>query len=119
MKGKNLQPRTLYPARLSFRFDREIKSITDKQKLREFSTPNQLYNKAKGTSLSGKEKVTTRNKKNYKWESSPVKANIKVGNHPHTNMISKPVIIRGQEYKCRIFEMHLKLRDQQLKRKNV
>ena len=38
MKGKNLQPRKLYPARLSFRFDGEIKSFTDKQKLREFST---------------------------------------------------------------------------------
>ena len=38
MKGKNLQPRLLCPARISFRFDREIKSFTDKQKLREFST---------------------------------------------------------------------------------
>ena len=38
MKGKNLQPRLLYPARVSFRFNREIKSFTDKQKLREFST---------------------------------------------------------------------------------
>ena len=38
MKGRNLQPRLLYPARISFRFDREIKTITDKQKLREFST---------------------------------------------------------------------------------
>ena len=38
MKGKNLQPRILYPARFSFRFDGEIKSFTDKQKLREFST---------------------------------------------------------------------------------
>ena len=37
MKGKNLQPRLLYPARISFTFDREIKSFTDKQKLREFS----------------------------------------------------------------------------------
>ena len=27
MKGKNLQPRILYPARLSFVFDREIKSL--------------------------------------------------------------------------------------------
>ena len=32
VKGKNLQPR------LSFRFDGEIKSFTDKQKLREFIT---------------------------------------------------------------------------------
>ena len=38
MKGKNLQPRVLYRARISFRFSREIKSFTDKQKLREFST---------------------------------------------------------------------------------
>ena len=38
MKGKNLQPRLLYPTRISFRFNGEIKSITDKQKLREFST---------------------------------------------------------------------------------
>lgn len=37
MKGKNLQPRILYPARLSFRFEGEIKTFTDKQKLREFS----------------------------------------------------------------------------------
>ena len=27
MKGKNLQPRLLYPARISFRFDREIKQL--------------------------------------------------------------------------------------------
>ena len=38
IEGKNIQPRLLYPARISFRFDREIKSFTDKQKLREFST---------------------------------------------------------------------------------
>ena len=45
MKRKNLQPRLLYPARISFRFDGEIKSFKDKQKLRAFSTTNQLYNK--------------------------------------------------------------------------
>jgi len=38
MNRKNLQPRILYPARLSFRLYREIKSSPDKQKLREFST---------------------------------------------------------------------------------
>ena len=36
MKGKNLQPRLLYTARISFRFDGEIKTFTDKHKLREF-----------------------------------------------------------------------------------
>ena len=38
MKGKKLQQRLLYPARISFRFNREIKSFTDKQKLEEFRT---------------------------------------------------------------------------------
>ena len=38
MKEKNLQPTYLYPARISFRYEGEIKCFTDKQKLRELST---------------------------------------------------------------------------------
>ena len=38
MKGKNPQARLLYPATMSSRFEGEIKSFTDKEKLREFST---------------------------------------------------------------------------------
>ena len=38
IKVKNLQPRLLYPARISFRFEGEIKGFTDKQKLQDFST---------------------------------------------------------------------------------
>ena len=38
MKGKNLQPRLLYPARISFKYEGVIKSFSDKQKLREFCT---------------------------------------------------------------------------------
>ena len=38
MKENNLQHRLLYPARISFKYEGEIKSFTDKQKLREFST---------------------------------------------------------------------------------
>ena len=34
LKGKNLQPRILYPARLSFRIKGEIKNFSDKQKLK-------------------------------------------------------------------------------------
>ena len=45
MKRKNLEPRILYPARLSFRFDGEIKSFPDKQKLREFSTTKPVLQK--------------------------------------------------------------------------
>ena len=41
MKGKKLQQRVLHQARLSFRFDGEIKSFPDKQKLREFNNTKQ------------------------------------------------------------------------------
>ena len=36
-KGKNLQPRLLYLARISFKINEEIKSFSEKQKSREFS----------------------------------------------------------------------------------
>ena len=38
LKGKNTQPRLLYPVRISFKIDGETKSFSYKQKLREFST---------------------------------------------------------------------------------
>ena len=38
MKENNVQPRLLYPARISFKYEGEIKSFSDKQKLREFCT---------------------------------------------------------------------------------
>ena len=38
LKRKKLQPRLLYLGRISFKVDGEIKSFSDKQKLREFST---------------------------------------------------------------------------------
>ena len=37
LKGKNLQPTLLYPARISIKIDGEIKIFSDEQKLREFS----------------------------------------------------------------------------------
>ena len=44
MKENNLQPRLLYPARISLKYEGEFKGFTDKQKLRELP-PNQLFNK--------------------------------------------------------------------------
>ena len=38
IKEKNLQPRLLYLVKILFRYEGEIKSFMDKQKLREFST---------------------------------------------------------------------------------
>ena len=43
MKENNLQPRLLYPARISFKYEGEMKSFTDKQKLREFSTTKPAF----------------------------------------------------------------------------
>ena len=45
LKGENLQPRLLYPTRISFKISGEIKSFTDKQKLRELSNTKPAYNK--------------------------------------------------------------------------
>ena len=62
MKGKNLQSRILYPARLLFRFDGETENFPDKQKLREFSTS--FITNAKGTSLGRKHKRRKRSTEN-------------------------------------------------------
>ena len=47
MKENNLQPRLLYPARISFGYEGEFKSFTDKEKLREFSTskPGRIFSR--------------------------------------------------------------------------
>ena len=39
LKGKNLQPRILYPSRISFKIDGEIKKFSNKQKLKEYMKP--------------------------------------------------------------------------------
>ena len=63
-KGENLQPRLLYQAKISFKIDGEIKSSTDKQKLRDFSTTKPaLQQMLKGTYIVKKYK---RRKKIYK-----------------------------------------------------
>ena len=38
LNEKNMQPRILYSARLSFRIEGEIKSFQDRQKLKEYVT---------------------------------------------------------------------------------
>lgn len=65
MKGKKtLLPRILHPAKLSFRFDQEIKSSIDMQKAKRIQHHQTSFTtNARGTSLGEKEKATTRNKK--------------------------------------------------------
>ena len=48
-KSRDLQPRLLYPAKLSFRIEGQIKSFPDKKTLREFMiTKPLLYEMLKG-----------------------------------------------------------------------
>ena len=68
VKGKNLQPRLLYSARISFKIDGGLKSFSDKQKLREFSTTKPaLQQMLKGLIQSrntGEEKISTKSTPN-------------------------------------------------------
>ena len=49
MKGKDLHPRLLYPTKLSFRMEGQIKCFSDKVKLKEFIiTKPLLYEMLKG-----------------------------------------------------------------------
>ena len=51
MKSRDLQPRLLYPAKLSFRIERQIKCFPHKKKLKEFIiTKALLYEMLKGLS---------------------------------------------------------------------
>ena len=73
LKEKNLQQRLLYLARISFKIDGEIKSFSDKQKLREFSTAKPaLQQMLKGLIQSrykGRKRSTKSNPKQLrKWQ---------------------------------------------------
>ena len=48
MKGKDLHPRLLYSAKLSFRMEGQIKCFPDKVKLKELITQPLLYEMLKG-----------------------------------------------------------------------
>ena len=45
MKSRDLQPRLLYPAKLSFRLRGQIKSFPDKKTLKSSSSPSHYYMK--------------------------------------------------------------------------
>ena len=48
MKGKDVHPRLPYPAKLSFRMERQIKCFPDKVKLKEFIITKPLYKMLRG-----------------------------------------------------------------------
>ena len=62
MRSKDLQPGLLYPAKLSFRMEGQIKCFSDKVRLKQFIiTKSLLYEILKG--LSKKKKIKTMNSK--------------------------------------------------------
>ena len=117
MKGKNLQPRLLYLARLSFRFEGEIKSFTDKQKVRELSNTKPALQQILKELLQAEKKRPQQETERPQVTRLPSKGifTVKIRDHPHTIMPPKSEILRRGGYKCRTLEMHLQLRNQQLK----
>ena len=113
MKRKNLQSRTLYSVRLSFRFDGEIKIFqTGRIQHHQIS----FAKHAKGNSLSRREKGHYQKQEKLRMEKFISKGKHGKGTKSSTqNLISKPAILRREEYKHRILEMHWKLKDQKLK----
>ena len=116
IKEKNLPPRTPSKALIQAltQIREEIKSVTDKRIQHHqisFTT------KAKGTSLDWEKKrpQLERRKSQMGTLTSKGKCTVKVGNHPHTNTTSKSASMRIGKHKCKKWETHLKLRDQQLK----
>ena len=68
-----MQPRLLYPERISFKIDGEIKSFSDKQKLREFSTTKpalqQMLNRLKQSRNTREGKRSTKSTQTIKkWQ---------------------------------------------------
>ena len=94
MKGRNLKPRILYTARLSFKFDR-VKSFSYKQKLREYRTSKTDLQLLKELLYAEKKEsqLETRKLQMRKFTGEG-KHNINVGNHPLTNMLSKLACVR-------------------------
>ena len=72
VRGKNLQPRLLYPTRLSFRFDGEIQIFPGKQVKRIQYHQTSFTTNATGNSLGRKHKrrkrpTENKHKKLRKW----------------------------------------------------
>ena len=93
MKGKDLHPRLLYPAKLSFRMEGKIKCFSDKVKLKEFIITKPLlhemlkevYKKKKMKTMNIKKATnsqlsTTESKKQTK-QTSRIGQNYRYGEH--------------------------------------
>uniref|UniRef100_A0A8C6EP35 L1 transposable element RRM domain-containing protein n=1 Tax=Marmota marmota marmota TaxID=9994 RepID=A0A8C6EP35_MARMA len=66
LKDNGCQPRILYPAKLSFRYDNEIKIFHDKQKLKEFAARKPALQSILSKTLH--EEEMKNNNQNHQWE---------------------------------------------------
>ena len=118
LKGKNLQPRSQYPARISFKIDGELKNFSDKQKLREFSATKPALTNVKGTYIVRKYKRRKRSTK-----STPIKKmalgtyisiitlNVNGLNAPTKRHRLAEWIQKQDPYICRLQETHFRPQD--------
>ena len=63
MKSRDLQPRLLYPTKISFKFEGQIKSFPDKKKLKEFIITKPLLYEMLRELFKKKKKIKTMNNK--------------------------------------------------------
>ena len=70
LKGDNLQSKLLYLARISLKIDGDVKSCSDKQKVREYTTTNPVLQHVKGTYVV---KKYNRGKNIYKFNPKQVR----------------------------------------------
>ena len=91
MKGKNLQQRLYYPARLSFRLEGKINTFTNKQKLREFSNTKPALQQILKELLQREKKRPQQETKIPQMTRLISKGiyTVKIETHPHTNMLPK------------------------------
>ena len=61
MRSRDLQPRLLYPTKMSFRMEGQMNSFPDKKKLKDSSLPNHYYMKCKRDLFKKKKKIKTMN----------------------------------------------------------
>ena len=94
MKEKDLQPRTPNNALIQIQQKNQKLYRQGKAKRIQHHQTNFATN-TKGTSLGGKEKATTTNKYiQMRKLTGKGKHTVKVGNHLHTNILSKPAMVR-------------------------
>ena len=70
LKEKNLQPRILYSAKLSFRIEGKIKNFSDKQKLKEYSsnTKNSKHGRLRRCTNAAERSYPTSKVRGRSWE---------------------------------------------------